>query len=96
MATLDKTTLKRTESQKTIIYTSATEKSILGKSKTFSKRLGKKLGETWEKLRRKMPRNLVTVLLKNVLQNVIKTTMIWSQEKKKGRKIAFMKGKRYA
>ena len=40
MATLDKTTLKRTESQKTIICTSAIEKSILGKSKTFSEKLG--------------------------------------------------------
>lgn len=39
-STLDKTTLKRTESPKTIIYTSAIEKSILGKSKTFSKKVG--------------------------------------------------------
>ena len=40
MATLDKTTLKRTKSPKAIIYTSAIEKSILGKSKTFSKKVG--------------------------------------------------------
>ena len=39
MATLDKTTLKRTETPKTIIYTSTIEKSILGKSKTFSEKL---------------------------------------------------------
>jgi hypothetical protein len=38
MATLDKTTLKRTKSPKAIIYTSAIEKSVLGKSKTFSEK----------------------------------------------------------
>ena len=40
-ATLDKTTLKRTETPKAIICTSAIEKSVLGKSKTFSERDGK-------------------------------------------------------
>lgn len=41
MATLDKTTLKRTKSPKTIICTITIEKSILGKSKTFSEKLDK-------------------------------------------------------
>lgn len=39
-STLDKTTLKRTKSPKTIIYTLNGGKSVFEKSKTFSKRDG--------------------------------------------------------